>query len=91
MRLHVLVASYDHAKDLELDRLSYRIRLAHKYDMKDLLQISVYQSKVLYPSVVFRWTDIENAHPYSTRAIAAVNLARLTETPFLLPSALYVC
>lgn len=71
--------------------MSYRIRLSHKYDIKDLLQTSVRQLKVLYPSVVFRWTEVQKAHPYSTRAITAVNLARLTETLSVLPSALYVC
>lgn len=65
---------------MTMQTTSYRIRLSHGYDIKNLLQTFVRQLKVLYPPVVFRWTEVRNAYPYSTRAITAVNLARLTET-----------
>ncbi|KAH9910838.1 uncharacterized protein B0H18DRAFT_405977 [Fomitopsis serialis] len=75
--------------DAELDCLSYRIRLAQKYGIGDLLEESIWQLKKHYPTTFSEWTDVQRH--YSPRAITAVNLARLTNTPSILPSASYVC
>ncbi|KAH9835467.1 uncharacterized protein C8Q71DRAFT_797587 [Rhodofomes roseus] len=75
--------------DIELDLLSYRIRLAHKYGIEDLLAESVRQLKQLFPATLDAWRDLERHD--SPRAITAINLAHLTNTPSVLPSALYVC
>ncbi|KAH9932310.1 uncharacterized protein B0H18DRAFT_987529 [Fomitopsis serialis] len=75
--------------DVELDRLSYRIRLAHKYGIEDLLEESIRELKKLYPTTLSEWADLRRH--YSPRAITAVNLARLTKTHTVWPSALYVC
>ncbi|KAH9932342.1 uncharacterized protein B0H18DRAFT_952447 [Fomitopsis serialis] len=75
--------------DLELDALSYRIRLAHKYGAEDLLKESTQQLQALYPTSFMEWEKIRR--PHSSRAITAVNLAHLTSTPSILPTALYAC
>ncbi|KZT66639.1 hypothetical protein DAEQUDRAFT_767861 [Daedalea quercina L-15889] len=82
---------YTHADDAELDVLLYRIRLAHKYGIDDLLVDSVQQLKELWPTNVALWSKVQRAYKYSSWAITAVNLARLTDTHLVLPSALYVC
>lgn len=44
----------------------------------------------MYPSTLAEWDSLE-PHAHSARAITAVNLARLTHTDTILPSALYSC
>ncbi|TFY53348.1 hypothetical protein EVJ58_g9503 [Rhodofomes roseus] len=84
-----MYARYIWRSDIELDLLSYRIRLAHKYGIEDLLAESVRQLKQLFPATLDAWRDLERHD--SPRAITAINLAHLTNTPSVLPSALYVC
>ena len=73
-----------------MDRLSYRIRLADKYGVDELLQKSLRRLRQLFPSTLKEWDDLErNAN--SPWAVTAVNLARLTRTNSVLPSALYSC
>ena len=45
---------------------------------------------MLFPNTIQKWQAVRPIR-YSVRAIAAVNLARLTSTPSVLPSALYEC
>ena len=72
--------------------LSYCIRLAHKYGIEDLLEDSIQQLQELWPATYPDWlVTVPNVYVYSTRAITAVNLARLTETDSVLPSAFYAC
>lgn len=82
-------ASYDPSNDAELHSLSYRIRLAHKYSIDDLLEQSLEELKRHFPTTLSAWDAVPRE--YSARAITAVNLARVTETPSILPSALYIC
>ncbi|KAH9932309.1 uncharacterized protein B0H18DRAFT_987525 [Fomitopsis serialis] len=78
--------------DGELDHLSYRIRLSHKYGIEYLLKESIQQLQALFPTRFDDWADLNPSGPYSAlRAITAVNLARLTDTPSILPSAIYAC
>ena len=81
--------SYDPAKDTRLHALSYRIRLAHKYGVDDLLKQSLDELQKQFPINLNKWDAL--APTYTPRAITAVNLARLTETHAVLPSALYAC
>ncbi|KAH9932341.1 uncharacterized protein B0H18DRAFT_1102473 [Fomitopsis serialis] len=75
--------------DAELDCLPYRIRLAQKYGIGDLLEEPIWQLKKLYPTTLSKWIDVQRH--YSPRTTTAVNVARLTNTPSILPSASYVC
>lgn len=89
MNALLLGKRYVPENDLELDELSYRIRLAHKYGAEDLLKESVQHLQALYPTSFIEWE--KTRRPYSSRAITAVNLAHLTNTPSILPTALYAC
>ncbi|KAH9835461.1 uncharacterized protein C8Q71DRAFT_765982 [Rhodofomes roseus] len=80
---------YIQKNDIELDRLSYRIRLAHKYGIEDLLDESIQQLRQLFPANFASWRA--TGRHYTSRGITAVNLARLTNTQSVLPTALYVC
>ncbi|TFY53344.1 hypothetical protein EVJ58_g9505 [Rhodofomes roseus] len=80
---------YSQEDDPELDLLSFRIRLAHKYGVTSLLEASVSKLKALYPSRLAVWQSMR--HTFSPRAITAVNLAHLTGTLTVLPAALYCC
>ena len=82
--------SYILEHDPDLDRLSYRIRLADKYDVDDLLQNCLRKLRQLYPSTLKEWDSL-GRDADSSRAITAVNLARFTRTDSVLPSALYGC
>ncbi|KZT66059.1 hypothetical protein DAEQUDRAFT_715503 [Daedalea quercina L-15889] len=89
--LHALLFGkrYIRKDDLALDNLTYRIRLAQKYGIDDLLEESVQELKKFFPTTLAEWDKLPVY--YSSRAITAVNLARLTHTTSVLPSALYVC
>ncbi|EPS95750.1 hypothetical protein FOMPIDRAFT_12386, partial [Fomitopsis schrenkii] len=87
--LYALYHSYDPGDDVTHDRLSYRIRLAHKYGIADILKESIQALETCYPTSLVEWNRLNPA--YTTRAITDVNLARLTGTGAVLPAALYVC
>ncbi|TFY62734.1 hypothetical protein EVJ58_g3686 [Rhodofomes roseus] len=67
-------------------------RLAHKYGMKQLLEESLTELKDYFPSTLAS-RDCRDQYRYADmwRAIAGVNLARLTNTPSMLPAAFYLC
>ncbi|KAH9932316.1 uncharacterized protein B0H18DRAFT_1115983 [Fomitopsis serialis] len=82
---------YSEQDDPELDFLSYRIRLAHKYGVEDILEESVQALEELYPTSLASWDQVRYERGFTSRTITAVNLARLTNTCSVLPTALYAC
>ncbi|KAH9932275.1 uncharacterized protein B0H18DRAFT_987382 [Fomitopsis serialis] len=76
--------------DLQLNNLAYRIRLAHKYGAENLLRVSIQELQKLYPAGLVS-SGLATQDHWTPRAIIAVNLADLTNTPSILPSALYAC
>ncbi|TFY57397.1 hypothetical protein EVJ58_g7043 [Rhodofomes roseus] len=74
-------------------------RLAHKYDIKDLLDDALHRMKSCFSNAFHDWAPTRDNECVGsplmayveTDAIAAVNIARLTDTPSMLPTALYVC
>lgn len=85
----IVEPSYSIENDIELDCLSYRIRVSYKYGFTALLEESLQELHRLYPSTLADWDKVP--HHNSARAITVVNLARLTNTLSLLPSAVYSC
>lgn len=77
------------AEPIDFRDVANCIKLAHKYDIQDVLDASLAELQLYFPKDFAPWdtstacSDIE--------AISAVQLARLTSTPSVLPSALYVC
>ncbi|KAL6308557.1 hypothetical protein BKA93DRAFT_519250 [Sparassis latifolia] len=72
------------------------IRLGHKYEMTTLRDGALERLKTCFPADFEEWCELdEDGSAYVTMkpedAIAAVNLARLTQTDSILPSALYGC
>lgn len=66
------------------------IRLANKYVIPDLLEDCLRELKHYFPEDFDLWDGRLLCDPPSG-AIQAVNLARLTNTPSILPAALYSC
>ena len=66
------------------------IRMAHKYDIQDLLQDCLKELERYFPTNLNSWNSRLQCDPRSS-AIEAVNLARLTGTSSILPAALYSC
>ncbi|TFK84823.1 hypothetical protein K466DRAFT_495907 [Polyporus arcularius HHB13444] len=77
----------------EFHVISALIRLSRKYQIEDVEKRSLSALCAIYATELCRWADIDSAIDEEDRffAIAAVNLARLTDTPSILPSALYHC
>lgn len=76
------------------DQLSSITRLSHKYNVGDLEEQAISCLKTIFPDSYedfhyFHETCVGNVLP--VHAIGAVNLARLTGTHSILPSALYLC
>ncbi|GBE82858.1 hypothetical protein SCP_0412450 [Sparassis crispa] len=72
------------------------IRLGHKYEMTTLRDGALERLKTCFPADFEEWCELdEDGSAYVTMkpedAIAAVNLAHLTQTDSVLPSALYGC
>ncbi|KAH9910893.1 uncharacterized protein B0H18DRAFT_836473, partial [Fomitopsis serialis] len=82
---------YMRRTDLEFDDMANCIRLAHKYDIPDLLEDALEKLEGYYPeSDPDSWDTVCGDGP-STRAIVALNLAHLTDTPSIFPAAMYDC
>ncbi|KAH9835442.1 uncharacterized protein C8Q71DRAFT_709962 [Rhodofomes roseus] len=82
---------YSPTSDVDLAKLSYRIRLSHKYGAEKLLKRSIQELQKLYPT---DYSSVQHRQFYSSgipRGIVAANLADLTNTSSVLPSALYSC
>ncbi|PIL33271.1 hypothetical protein GSI_04721 [Ganoderma sinense ZZ0214-1] len=75
--------------------LASLIRMAHKYAIQDVLDDALSRLKRYYTNDLSLWRDPDARARYVTAtahdAPAAVELARLTNTPLLLPTALLVC
>ncbi|PIL33285.1 hypothetical protein GSI_04735 [Ganoderma sinense ZZ0214-1] len=75
--------------------LASLIRMAHKYAIQDILDHALSRLKRYYPSDLAAWHDSASRARYVTtrpeHAPEVVALARLTNTPSLLPSALLLC
>ncbi|KZT72350.1 hypothetical protein DAEQUDRAFT_705484 [Daedalea quercina L-15889] len=72
-------------------------RLAHKYGINNILEDALDRMKSCFSDALFQWAEAdENGGSHlmtyeETDAIAAVNIARLTNTTTMLPVALYIC
>ncbi|KAH9829579.1 uncharacterized protein C8Q71DRAFT_843674 [Rhodofomes roseus] len=87
------------------DDVANAVRVAHKYDVRQLYADSMKRLQECYPTKLNDWDDLGSFSPLrfgstddedevdarGTQAIVAVTLARLTETHSLLPAALYEC
>ncbi len=75
------------------DELSAVIRLAHKYHIQDVQDqaLDVLRESILTPRFA-NWDEpLTIAHIRTPQYIGVINLARLTDTPSLLPGAFYIC
>ena len=81
---------------IEFAELAALIRMSHKYHVEDLHSRSMHHLKSYFTNDLSVW-DVAGAdgsvslHITPPDAIAAVNLARLTHTDSVLPTALYLC
>lgn len=65
-------------------------RPSHKYAIKNLFQTSVRELKRYYPDSLDAW-DMRPTTYNPRNAVTAINSARLTDTPSILPAAFYDC
>lgn len=93
------VISYYYARD-EVQQVPFAvletlIRLGHKYAVQDVLQEALGRLKKYYPTTLYEWSDaVGRARWIQTTpadAIEVIELARLTDTPSLLPAAYLAC
>ncbi|RPD58576.1 hypothetical protein L226DRAFT_466520 [Lentinus tigrinus ALCF2SS1-7] len=87
----VLKDTYDLKTDFHV--MSALIRLSHKYQIEDVEKRALSALCHIYPTELEEWVGSDSQIDDNDRfyAIAAVNLARLTDTPSILPSAFYHC
>ncbi len=91
--------SYFHEKDgpkpVPFSILASLIRMGHKYTIPKLMDDALSRLKKCYPTSLSAWDDIATRARYGTvlpmDAFEAVRLARLTETPSILPWAFFTC
>ena len=80
---------------VEFEVLASLIRMGHKYELQDILSHALSRLKKFYTNDFAAWKDPASRTRYVTTtdddAPAVVALARLTNTPSLLPTALLVC
>ncbi|KAI0669061.1 hypothetical protein C8Q78DRAFT_978943 [Trametes maxima] len=80
--------------NIDIEVLSAIIRLDHKYELTDLYAQATGYLSEYYTSNYDAWASETNAsrwEPEPIHAISAIALARLTNTPSILPTAFYVC
>ncbi|PCH44677.1 hypothetical protein WOLCODRAFT_123932 [Wolfiporia cocos MD-104 SS10] len=80
--------------DMTFGTLAVIIRLSNKYHIQDLQDNGVARLKAYYTDSFDDWNrnSLDDYFQYAPAdAITAVNLARLTNTPTILPIALYIC
>ncbi|PIL26457.1 hypothetical protein GSI_12215 [Ganoderma sinense ZZ0214-1] len=81
--------------DVSFHEVSAVIRLTHKYHIEGLLRQALSSLQEIFTTSFKIWEDDSRRHPISiehdSAYIAVVGLARLTDTPSLLPLALYKC
>lgn len=73
----------------EFEHVSAVVRLAHKYEVDDLVKNGLEHLKQRFRDDY--WVFDLNKHADHPRCISVVNIARLTETPSLLRPALFRC
>ena len=81
-------------RKVDINFISAIIRLDHKYELKGLYEEAVNYLTSFYTTSFDMWVDNRNAvywRPDPAHAIRAINLARLTNTPSILPTAFYTC
>ncbi|KAI1791456.1 hypothetical protein LXA43DRAFT_1181828 [Ganoderma leucocontextum] len=75
--------------------LASLVRMAHKYAVQDVLDDALSRLKKYYTNDLAAWQDTDSRARYVTAvqqdAPTAIHLARLTNTPSLLPTAFIVC
>ncbi|OJT08535.1 hypothetical protein TRAPUB_541 [Trametes pubescens] len=75
--------------------LSALVRMGHKYEIQDLVDEGIARLKKYYPTNPMKWENIRRRETYletcATAAPRVIALARLTDTPILLPGALLDC
>lgn len=80
--------------DVDIDTLSAVIRLDHKYELTALCEEALGYLTSYYTTDFDTWTSKWNTsgwQPQPVHAIGAIALARLTNTPSILPTAFYTC
>ncbi|KAH9922090.1 uncharacterized protein B0H18DRAFT_879687 [Fomitopsis serialis] len=88
---------YRHNAQLPFVVVASVVRLAHKYGMEHLRDDALERMKSCFSDDLHVWAKAEASEGSAlmtydyTDAIAAVNIARLTETQSMLPYALYTC
>ncbi|KAI1795295.1 hypothetical protein LXA43DRAFT_1178771 [Ganoderma leucocontextum] len=86
----------DRKRPIAFPALFAVVRLAHKYNIEDLLDQALHILKLFY-TTSFRefehkaYSHVNFVPPALAHHVGAVNLARLTNTPSILPLALYHC
>lgn len=90
--IHLTVLTY-HLRYMHrgilFDDLANSVWLTHKYNVDGVLQDLLHMLHHIYPHEFKPWE--EDVPAANADAIVAVNLARLTNTPCILPSAFYLC
>ncbi|KAH9829568.1 uncharacterized protein C8Q71DRAFT_789897 [Rhodofomes roseus] len=75
---------------LKLNDITNCVRMAHKYGIQDLLDDFLEELKSYFPDNFDAWENRLSCDQ-AADAITVVNIARLTDTPSILPAALYSC
>ncbi|TBU53880.1 hypothetical protein BD310DRAFT_961760 [Dichomitus squalens] len=81
-------------RNVDITFISAIIRLDHKYELRGMYEQAMSYLTTYYTTNFDAWADGRNAtdwQPKPIDAIGAVNLARLTNTTAILPSAFYIC
>ncbi|KAI1791592.1 hypothetical protein LXA43DRAFT_422413 [Ganoderma leucocontextum] len=81
-------------RKVDIAFISAVIRLDHKYELKGLHKKALNYLTTYYTTSFDAWVDGRHAaywQPDPIHAICAISLARLTNTPSILPAAFYVC
>ncbi|KAI1787710.1 hypothetical protein LXA43DRAFT_1028036 [Ganoderma leucocontextum] len=85
----------DEPKPVQFAVLASLIRMGHKYTIPKIMNDALSRLKKYYPISFSAWDDVATREGYVTTepidAFEVVRLARLTETPSLLPSAFFTC
>lgn len=80
---------------MSVKALASLIRMSHKYSIPDVLADALARMKRFYTSDLEEWSAISSREEYVKAdpedAITAIQLARLTDTPTLLPTAFLSC
>ncbi|KAI0742396.1 hypothetical protein C8Q80DRAFT_1328262 [Daedaleopsis nitida] len=79
---------YHQEKPLPFDLLFSAVTLAHKYHIEDVERQAL---ELIKDGLSFKFRQRTLVRYQPQQAIGAVNLARLTNTPSILPTALYEC